>query len=292
MTVVASGRQHGGLGGQRPPGGGEVTAPVAPVATDPAAMAAGGTCAEAARALVLLPGAQRGRQPARASSRRRSRRCRRSRTRSRSSSSTTARRTRRPRSPTRWPRRIRRSAPSTTRRTSATGRRSGAASRPRGSTTSRSPTAIASSGSSTSAASSGVSPAGTADAVVGYRIRRADPLVRTLYARAYRLANRIFFGLKVRDVDCACKLFTRRGPGGRVGRVRRRVLLRRAADQARAPAAAASTRSACPTTRGPRAAPPARSRRWSSARFATSGRSASACGPPRASPRRGTPILG
>ena len=47
------------------------------------------------------------------------------------------------------------------------------------------------------------------DVVVGYRIRRADPLVRTLYARAYRLANRIFFGLRVRDVDCACKLFRR-----------------------------------------------------------------------------------
>lgn len=51
--------------------------------------------------------------------------------------------------------------------------------------------------------------AGKADAVVGYRIRRADPLVRTVYAKLYRLANRIFFGLKVRDVDCACKLFTR-----------------------------------------------------------------------------------
>jgi glycosyltransferase involved in cell wall biosynthesis len=51
--------------------------------------------------------------------------------------------------------------------------------------------------------------AGDADAVVGFRIKRADPLVRTLYARAYRLANRIFFGLKVRDVDCACKLFSR-----------------------------------------------------------------------------------
>jgi glycosyltransferase involved in cell wall biosynthesis len=47
------------------------------------------------------------------------------------------------------------------------------------------------------------------DAVVGYRIKRADPLVRTIYARLYRVANRIFFGLKVRDVDCACKLFRR-----------------------------------------------------------------------------------
>ena len=51
--------------------------------------------------------------------------------------------------------------------------------------------------------------AGSADAVVGYRIQRADPLVRTVYARLYRLANRIFFGLRVKDVDCACKLFRR-----------------------------------------------------------------------------------
>jgi len=51
--------------------------------------------------------------------------------------------------------------------------------------------------------------AGDADVVVGYRIKRADPLVRTLYAKAYRLANRIFFGLRVTDVDCACKLFRR-----------------------------------------------------------------------------------
>jgi glycosyltransferase involved in cell wall biosynthesis len=47
------------------------------------------------------------------------------------------------------------------------------------------------------------------DIVAGYRIKRADPLIRTIYARAYRLANRIFFGLRVTDVDCACKLFRR-----------------------------------------------------------------------------------
>ncbi len=47
------------------------------------------------------------------------------------------------------------------------------------------------------------------DVVVGYRIKRADPLIRIVYARTYKLANRIFFGLKVRDVDCACKLFRR-----------------------------------------------------------------------------------
>jgi glycosyltransferase involved in cell wall biosynthesis len=49
----------------------------------------------------------------------------------------------------------------------------------------------------------------TPDAVVGYRIKRADPLIRTIYARVYRFANRVWFGLKVRDVDCACKLFRR-----------------------------------------------------------------------------------
>ncbi|MEI6270766.1 MAG: glycosyltransferase family 2 protein [Chloroflexota bacterium] len=44
---------------------------------------------------------------------------------------------------------------------------------------------------------------------VGFRLRRADPLVRTLYAGVYRIANRIFFSLNVRDVDCAMKLFDR-----------------------------------------------------------------------------------
>jgi glycosyltransferase involved in cell wall biosynthesis len=47
------------------------------------------------------------------------------------------------------------------------------------------------------------------DVVVGYRIKRADPFIRIAYARTYKLANRIFFGLRVRDVDCACKLFRR-----------------------------------------------------------------------------------
>jgi glycosyltransferase involved in cell wall biosynthesis len=47
------------------------------------------------------------------------------------------------------------------------------------------------------------------DVIAGFRIRRADPPIRTLYARLYKLANRIWFGLPVRDVDCACKLFRR-----------------------------------------------------------------------------------
>jgi glycosyltransferase involved in cell wall biosynthesis len=52
------------------------------------------------------------------------------------------------------------------------------------------------------------------DVVVGFRIKRADPLVRTIYARLYRLANRLFFGLRVTDVDCACKLFRREALDG------------------------------------------------------------------------------
>lgn len=52
------------------------------------------------------------------------------------------------------------------------------------------------------------------DVVVGFRIKRADPVVRTVYARAYRLANLLFYGLRVRDVDCACKLFRREALAG------------------------------------------------------------------------------
>jgi len=52
------------------------------------------------------------------------------------------------------------------------------------------------------------------DVVVGFRIKRADPLVRTIYARAYRLANRLFFGLRATDVDCAAKLFRREALAG------------------------------------------------------------------------------
>lgn len=49
----------------------------------------------------------------------------------------------------------------------------------------------------------------TPDVVAGYRLRRADPALRLAYARIYRLCLRLFFGLRLRDVDCACKLFRR-----------------------------------------------------------------------------------
>jgi glycosyltransferase involved in cell wall biosynthesis len=50
---------------------------------------------------------------------------------------------------------------------------------------------------------------GPPDVVVGYRIKRADPTIRLAYARVYQLCLGLFFGLRVRDPDCACKLFRR-----------------------------------------------------------------------------------
>lgn len=47
------------------------------------------------------------------------------------------------------------------------------------------------------------------DVVAGYRLERADPALRLAYARIYRATLRLFFGLRVRDPDCACKLFRR-----------------------------------------------------------------------------------
>jgi len=52
------------------------------------------------------------------------------------------------------------------------------------------------------------------DVVAGFRIRRADPPLRLAYARIYRACLRLFFGLQVRDPDCACKLFRRSGLEG------------------------------------------------------------------------------
>jgi glycosyltransferase involved in cell wall biosynthesis len=47
------------------------------------------------------------------------------------------------------------------------------------------------------------------DVVAGYRLRRADPALRIVYARLYRFSLGVWYGLWLRDVDCACKLFQR-----------------------------------------------------------------------------------
>ncbi|HZX12842.1 MAG TPA: glycosyltransferase family 2 protein [Thermodesulfobacteriota bacterium] len=45
------------------------------------------------------------------------------------------------------------------------------------------------------------------DVIVGYRGKRADSFIRSLNTRIYHLYIRFLFGLKVRDIDCAFKLF-------------------------------------------------------------------------------------
>jgi glycosyltransferase involved in cell wall biosynthesis len=45
--------------------------------------------------------------------------------------------------------------------------------------------------------------------VIGYRSPRQDPAMRLLNAKVWNMLNRFFFGLKVRDIDCAFKLFKR-----------------------------------------------------------------------------------
>jgi glycosyltransferase involved in cell wall biosynthesis len=47
------------------------------------------------------------------------------------------------------------------------------------------------------------------DAVIGYRIRRRDPLHRIFIAKTYNAIVSALFGLRVRDIDCAMKVFRR-----------------------------------------------------------------------------------
>jgi glycosyltransferase involved in cell wall biosynthesis len=47
------------------------------------------------------------------------------------------------------------------------------------------------------------------DAVIGYRIKRRDPPHRIFIAKTYNAIVSILFGLRVRDIDCAMKLFRR-----------------------------------------------------------------------------------
>ena len=48
-----------------------------------------------------------------------------------------------------------------------------------------------------------------APVVVGFRIKRNDPPHRLFIAKTYKLIVRLMFGLPVRDIDCAFKLFRR-----------------------------------------------------------------------------------
>ncbi len=48
---------------------------------------------------------------------------------------------------------------------------------------------------------------GRYDIVAGYRLKRRDPPIRLLYAAIFNLAVRIFFGIRLRDIDCAFKVF-------------------------------------------------------------------------------------
>jgi glycosyltransferase involved in cell wall biosynthesis len=51
--------------------------------------------------------------------------------------------------------------------------------------------------------------AAKAPVVAGYRIKRNDPPHRLFIAKTYRLVVRLVFGLRVRDIDCAWKMFRR-----------------------------------------------------------------------------------
>ena len=45
------------------------------------------------------------------------------------------------------------------------------------------------------------------DAVIGYRVKRADPFYRMILATGYSCLVFLFFGLRFRDVNCGFKLF-------------------------------------------------------------------------------------
>jgi glycosyltransferase involved in cell wall biosynthesis len=47
------------------------------------------------------------------------------------------------------------------------------------------------------------------DVVIGYRIKRRDPFHRIFIAKTYNAIVSLAFGLRVRDIDCAMKLFRR-----------------------------------------------------------------------------------
>lgn len=48
-----------------------------------------------------------------------------------------------------------------------------------------------------------------AQLIVGYRKKRQDPLLRIFNANLYKISLKLLFGLNIKDVDCAFKLFSR-----------------------------------------------------------------------------------
>jgi glycosyltransferase involved in cell wall biosynthesis len=50
----------------------------------------------------------------------------------------------------------------------------------------------------------------TFDIIVGYREKRADPAIRSLNTWMYHLYVELLFGLRMKDMDCAFKMFPRR----------------------------------------------------------------------------------
>ena len=45
------------------------------------------------------------------------------------------------------------------------------------------------------------------DIVIGYRVKRSDPLYRRINALGWKVLVRLLLGLKVKDIDCAFKMF-------------------------------------------------------------------------------------
>jgi glycosyltransferase involved in cell wall biosynthesis len=50
---------------------------------------------------------------------------------------------------------------------------------------------------------------GSYDVIAGYREKRADSFIRSINAWLYHLFIRVVFGLKLKDIDCAFKMFPR-----------------------------------------------------------------------------------
>ena len=127
------------------------------------------------------------------------------------------------------------------------------------------------------------------DAVIGYRIKRRDPPHRIFIAKTYNAIVSILFGLRVRDIDCAMKVFRREVFDGLPLTTDSPFLSAELLDQAQGARRADRPGRRERTTRGPPARTPAPRSARSCARSATSGSCAGRCGrvDARCSGRRG-----